>query len=559
MKIKKLLSILLCAVTIISCMAMPVSANAQASKNPVIEGYYADPDIDLFDCKFWMYPTTDGVTYPGWWGSHTFSAFSSDDMVNWKNEGVILDVAADTAEEAGVNEYGVQIAYSPWSSGYAWAPSIEKVGNMYYFYYVASVKDELVNDYCFQKEADDVNDTAYHDVKAIGVAYSSSPNGPFTALDEPLITSKWLYEEMAQKPQVYGGRDLYCNVIDPSIFVDDDGTPYMAFGNTVPYVVELNKDMISIKENGVLKRMDGIPKCGAEEGFMEALVIFKRNDTYYFSWSVSGTSDPNYHISYTTAKSIDGKMTEKDIMLIKDESQNILGTGHHSVLYVPGNDSYYINYHRLCLDENGSIIEPAGNFREVCIDKIEFDADGKATAKPTHTSTGGISPHCYKLTNKVEPTVTSQGTNTYTCSCGLSYTEQTAKLPEPTTKAPIQTTAITSTTKTTTTTAKQTTKAAAVKKPNAPKSLTLKKGKKQFKVSWKKVSGVTGYQIQYSTDKKFKKGNKTITVKGAKKTSTTIKKLKSKKTYYVRIRAYKTSKGNKVYSSWTAKKSVKVK
>ncbi len=555
MKFKKVLSLLLCTLMAVSCMAMPVSANAEEGKNPVIEGYYADPDIDLFDCKFWMYPTTDGITFPGWWGSHTFSAFSSDDMVNWKNEGVILDVSADTAEEAGVNEYGVQIAYSPWSSGYAWAPSIEKVGNMYYFYYVASVKDELIDKYCFTRPDGSC------DVKAIGVAYSSSPNGPFTALKDPLITSKWLYEEMGQKPQVYGGRDLYCNVIDPSIFIDDDGTPYMAFGNTVPYIVELNKDMISIKENGLLKRMDGIPKFGAPEGFMEALVIFKRNDTYYFTWSVSGTSDPNYHISYTTSNSIDGKMTEKDIMLIKDESQSILGTGHHSVLYVPGNDTYYINYHRLCLDDNGKIIEPAGNFREVCIDKIEFDSNGKASAKPTHTGTGSVSPHCYRLTSKIEPTVTSQGMNTYTCSCGQSYTEQIAKLPEPVKPAPIPTSANTTVPTTTIapTTKQQTTKTSTKKKPKTPKGLKLKKGKKQFKASWKKVSGVTGYQIQYSTDKKFKKGKKTLTVKGSRKTVATIKKLKSKKKYYVRIRAYKTSKGNKTYSSWTSKKSIKVK
>lgn len=554
MKFRKAMSLLLCAVLSLSCVAIPVSASAQENGNPLIKGYYADPDIDIFDCKFWMYPTTDGITSPGWWGSTTFSTFSSDDMVNWTNEGVILDVAADNAEEAGVNEFGVQIAYSPWSSGYAWAPSIEKVGNMYFFYYVASVKDELTDKYCFKK------DGKYGDIKAIGAAYSLSPNGPFTALEEPLITSKWLYEEMGEKPQVFGGRDLYCNVIDPSIFIDDDGTPYMAFGNTVPYVVELNKDMISIKENGLLKRMDGIPKCGAEEGFMEALVIFKRNNTYYFSWSVSGTSDPNYHISYCTSNSINGKMTEKDIMLIKDESQNILGTGHHSVLYVPGNDSYYINYHRLCLNNNGSIIEPAGNFREVCIDKIEFDANGKASAKPTHSGAGAVSPHCYRLTRKIDPTVYSEGKYSYSCTCGLNYTETIPKLPEPVKPEPEPTTSATIPPAPASTTAsKQTTKASAVKKPAAPKSLKLKKGKKQFKASWKKVSSVTGYQIQYTTDKKFKKSIKTVTVKGSKRNSASVKKLKSKKTYYVRVRAYKTSKGKKLYSSWSAKKSVKVK
>ena len=94
----------------------------------------------------------------------------------------------------------------------------------------------------------------------------------------------------------------------------------------------------------------------------------------------------------------------------------------------------------------------------------------------------------------------------------------------------------------------------------------LTKAKKAFKITWKKVSGVTGYQIQYSTSKKFtKKTTKSVTVSSnkAKSPSKTIKKLKSKKTYYVRIRTYKTVKLNgknvKVYSSWSKAKSVKTK
>lgn len=93
-------------------------------------------------------------------------------------------------------------------------------------------------------------------------------------------------------------------------------------------------------------------------------------------------------------------------------------------------------------------------------------------------------------------------------------------------------------------------------KPKKPAISKLTKGKKQFKVTWKKVSGVTGYQVQYSTSKKFtKKTTKTVTVKGAKKTSLTVKKLKSKKKYYVRIRTYK----GKTYSSWSTVKNVKTK
>ncbi|MCM1115236.1 MAG: secretory protein, partial [Clostridium sp.] len=69
----------------------------------------------------------------------------------------------------------------------------------------------------------------------------------------------------------------------------------------------------------------------------------------------------------------------------------------------------------------------------------------------------------------------------------------------------------------------------------------------------------TGYQIQYSTDKNFKKNNKTVTVSSNKTTSKTISKLSGKKKYYVRIRTYKTVSGTKYYSSWSSVKTVTTK
>lgn len=78
-------------------------------------------------------------------------------------------------------------------------------------------------------------------------------------------------------------------------------------------------------------------------------------------------------------------------------------------------------------------------------------------------------------------------------------------------------------------------------------------------VTWNKVSGVKGYQVQAATDKKFKKNKKTVTIKKQKTTKTTVKKLKAKKKYYVRVRTYKTVNGKKVYSAWSSVKNVKTK
>lgn len=129
----------------------------------------------------------------------------------------------------------------------------------------------------------------------------------------------------------------------------------------------------------------------------------------------------------------------------------------------------------------------------------------------------------------------------------------------------------TTTTTTTAPTKKPTTKAATYAKDGSyvnkkQKSVSikkLKKAKKGFKASWKKVTGVSGYQIQISTSKKFSIETSTYSIKGNKTTSKSFKVLKAKKTYYVRVRTYKNAKVNgksvKVYSSWSKVKSVKTK
>ena len=109
------------------------------------------------------------------------------------------------------------------------------------------------------------------------------------------------------------------------------------------------------------------------------------------------------------------------------------------------------------------------------------------------------------------------------------------------------------------TTKPSTTKNTKTVKPKKTSIKKLSKGKKKFTVTWAKVSGVKGYQIQYSSDKKFKQNNKSVTVTKQKTTKATVKKLKSKKKYYVRVRTYKTVNGKKIYSSWSTVKSVKTK
>ena len=97
-----------------------------------------------------------------------------------------------------------------------------------------------------------------------------------------------------------------------------------------------------------------------------------------------------------------------------------------------------------------------------------------------------------------------------------------------------------------------------------PKKTSIKKvtkAKKAFTVKWsKQTKQVSGYQVQYSTSKKFTaKTTKVKTIKSYKTTSKKVTKLKKKKTYHTRVRTYKTVKGTKYYSGWSKAKSVKTK
>ncbi len=210
--------------------------------------------------------------------------------------------------------------------------------------------------------------------------------------------------------------------------------------------------------------------------------------------------------------------------------------------------------------------------------------------------------HDYVETERVEATTSSEGYIKYTCSfCGdtkvttipklqpaptqpstpatqptQAPTQQPAPAPTqaPTTVAPAPaepTTVPTTVAPTTATQVEQTTTPQQTAEPTTqtttkpfakPKSAKLKKAtgsKKAITLTWAKVKGVKGYQIQVATDKKFKKNKKTVTIKKQKTTKTTVKKLKAKKKYFVRIRTYKTVNGKKVYSSWSKAKTVKTK
>ena len=163
-----------------------------------------------------------------------------------------------------------------------------------------------------------------------------------------------------------------------------------------------------------------------------------------------------------------------------------------------------------------------------------------------------------------EPTCTKGGYTTFTCTeCGFTYVgNETA----PTGHTPVTDKAVAATFKKAGKTAGShcadcgavIKKQKAVAKLVSPTVTKLTAGKRAFTATWKKAPTVAGYEIQYATNAEFKKAKK-IVVKKDTSTKKTIKKLSAKKKYYVRVRAYKTINGKKVYSAWSKAKTVTTK
>ncbi len=159
-------------------------------------------------------------------------------------------------------------------------------------------------------------------------------------------------------------------------------------------------------------------------------------------------------------------------------------------------------------------------------------------------SISGLAPTVVTTTSPVPVTTTNSSTT--------SATTSTVSTTAPTTSS---TTVIS----TTIAPATSTTTLAKASKPKKTSIKSLKKGKKSITVSWKKVKDVKGYQVKVATDKKFKKNVKSAYVGKQSKTKATVKNLKAKKKYYVKVRTYKIVNKKKVYSSWSNVKTIKTK
>jgi beta-xylosidase len=306
------------------------------SGNPIIDGWYADPEVAVYENKYWIFPTFSARFEK----QVFFDAFSSDDLVHWEKHSHILDSGS-----------------VKWIKKALWAPAtIEKDGKYYLFFAANDVQSPVSPWWNPAKDKEG-------EIGGIGIGISDKPQGPYNDyLNRPLINK--IYNK--------------AQPIDQFVFKAENGAYYIVFGGwNHCNIARLNKDftdLIPFEDGNLVKEI-------TPEGYVEGPVMFMRNKKLYFMWSEGNWGDSTYKVAYAIANSPFGPFKRTGTVLGSDP-KIATGAGHHSVLHIPGTDNWYIVYHR----------RPIPNLdrdhRVVCIDRMYFNEDG--TIKPVKMTFEGV-------------------------------------------------------------------------------------------------------------------------------------------------------------------------
>ena len=304
------------------------TVTAQSSKaskkavenNPIIKDKYTgDPAAMVYKDSVYLYAGHDEAANDfNFYKMNEWLVYSSADMVHWKEHKVPLKA----------NDF-------KWASGDAWAAQvIERNGK---FYWYTTVTHATIPG------------------KAIGVAVSDSPTGPFKdAIGKALITN-----DMTKQTKIDWDD------IDPTVYIDNDGQAYLYWGNTVCHYVKLKENMTEI--DGDIQIVD-LPN------YTEAPWIHKHGDWYYLSYAYQFPEK----IAYAMRKSVTGPWEYKGIL---NELAGNSNTNHQAI--IDFKDKSYFIYH------NGASQPHGGSFRRsVCVDRLYYNQDG--TMKRVIMTTEGI-------------------------------------------------------------------------------------------------------------------------------------------------------------------------
>ncbi len=323
MKLTLITSLLLCMCIPTLQAQMKKDTTFTASGNPIIKHKFtADPAALVYKDKVYIYTGHDVAPEKRHgYEIHEWLCFSTTDMKTFTEHPSPLNVKA-----------------FKWVKDDAWASQvIEKDGKFYWF--VSITHDST------------------HRGKAIGVAVSDSPTGPFKdAIGKALITN-----DMTTVTKISWDD------IDPTVFIDDNKQAYLFWGNTILNWVKLKDNMIE---------MDGPMQTISLPKFTEAPYIHKKKGWYYLSYAYEFPEK----IAYAMSRSIEGPWTYKGIL---NEIAGNCNTNHQSIIEFKGKD--YFIYH------NGALVPDYASFhRSVCIDYLYYNRD--KTLKRVIMTSEGVQP-----------------------------------------------------------------------------------------------------------------------------------------------------------------------
>jgi len=292
--------------------------NGDGMKNPFVTDIYtADPSAHVWaDGRLYVYPSHDVAPPQGCDLMDKYHVYSTDDMVHWRDEGQILQ-ASDV----------------PWGraeGGFMWAPDCAYKNGTYYFYFPHP------------------SGTDWGNTWKIGIATSKSPASGFVC-----------------QGYIPGLESL----IDPCVFVDDDGQAYFYYGGgNVCKGGKLKDNMMEI--DGQMQTMQGL------NDFHEATWVHKRNGIYYLSYADNfNEAGKHNRMKYATSKNPLGPWTYQGVYIDPTDSF----TDHGSIAEYKG--QWYAFYHNSSLSGNDWL-------RSICVNKLYYNADGTIQKIVQTDSTG---------------------------------------------------------------------------------------------------------------------------------------------------------------------------
>lgn len=313
----------------VACVALVTACSSAPQKelntfiaegNPIItDKFTADPAPMVHDGTLYLYVGHDEY-YEGQdsaSGGKEFNitewlCYSTTDMKTWTDHGSVLKPTD-----------------FKWAVGEAWASQVVEKNGKFYYYTTVQAGEPFVG-------------------KAVGVAVSDSPTGPFVdAIGAPLVHDK----------MTDNGARGWWNDIDPTVLIDGDDA-WLCWGNGTCFLAKLKSNMVEL--DGEIKVID-LPK------YVEGPWLHKHNDIYYLTYAGMGAGREN--IAYATATSMEGPWTYQG---------ELTGMAENSFTIHPGiaeyNGQWYLFYHNAVLTIDG--IKGAIGRRSVCVDKLFYHEDG---------------------------------------------------------------------------------------------------------------------------------------------------------------------------------------